>query len=306
MIDRTEIPLRAGTNGWIPGLAIAIAVSLAIIVACMAYVIIRDLPAESGKKASSRSTVVFTISIISFIAALLSGMAVYLIWSAGPKPGEYGENNQYIAVGGYDWHGRYTVMDTGSIMDATGVPVHIHAGRDADIPSPGKGSVIMDWIDAEGTPHKDGRIMYNGNGTISMYDSEGDPIHKQDGSALKAASTPMGGDWPGYMYENSDQGCQGEGLPAWVQRKYGIKDTWAHGHGFGDIGEAFSVKEFKSESSNVDCKVTVFTTRPPFPDSTVDAGHVRMGNLLRKRWIMEFGGRIYTMPYDGHGGVLSE
>lgn len=37
MIDRTEIALRTGTNLWIPGLLIAIVVSLAIIIICTRY-----------------------------------------------------------------------------------------------------------------------------------------------------------------------------------------------------------------------------------------------------------------------------
>ena len=307
MIDRTEIALRTGTNLWIPGLLIAIVVSLAIIIICTVPLIAPDREPDSDPDSDSDSgtltvseVLMALLFIVSVPVLLGSGIAVLIIHASTPNPGEYAENNQYILISGYDWRGRYEVIDTGEIMKATGVPVHMHSGKDDRKPSADESSILIDWIDADGMPHRDGRIIYNGNRTISMYDEKGYPIHRQDGSALKDASIPMGDDWPGYLYSIGNYtDCGKSNMPSWNQYDYGIKDKWAHGHGFGGTGEAF----VKTTDDN--CNVTVFSTKPPFPDSTIDAGHVRVGNLLRKRWIMEFGGRIYTMPYDGHGGVLS-
>lgn len=262
IISRTAInPItEPGPTLWIPIL------SIVLIAAAAASVCVGMAHSHNAKVVRYRCDM--TAFVIAAAVAMIVGGPLLCIMAAPARPSPSGspmlEGEQYIITEqGSSIHG-FSYITTGQVMDATGVPIHIRDGND-------DGAVkTIDWLDADGVPHEDGRIIYRGNGTISMYDSEGNPIRRQDPSKLKRMSIGPGS-WPGYG-----------------RLTRGLKEDWAAKHGIVDTSpdpEAYK--------------------RSPIPSATIDQGAVESGDTLKNAWIMEFGGRFYAVPVGAKTGAAA-
>lgn len=261
IINRTAInPItEPGFKPWIPILVIMLIVVIAAAV-CM-----NVAHYQNAKKVQNRGD---TIALVIAVAAamIVSGPLLCMTGQGRPSPSgsPMMEGEQYIITESGSVNRGFSYITTGQVMDATGVPIHIKDdGRDDD------GTVnAIDWLDEDGIPHEDGSIIYRGNGTISMYDSKGKPIRRQDPSKLKRMSIEPGS-WSGYDWMG-----------------HGLKDDWATKHGI--VNTSTDMGAYKHS---------------PIPSATVDKGTLEFGDTLKNAWIMEFGGRFYALPVNAKTGI---
>lgn len=238
---------------------------LAVIIAAACVKTLNGDDAHGG-----RDNITMPILVVSSVAAIIVSVALSVGAMMQGRPSPSGnpmtEGGQYIITEPGSAIRGFSYITTGQLMDATGVPIHIKGARHG-----GDGAVnAIDWLDADGVPHEDGRIVYNGNGMISMYDSGGNPIRRQDASRLERMSIGAGR-WPGYERDG-----------------HGLKPEWAAKHGIVDDHPIVG----KGNNGN-----------PPVFFATVDENAVTAGDTLKNAWIMEFGGRFYALPVDAKTGT---